>query len=124
MHVPGKAQAGEAVGEIAAEDARARDPLELLVGEAQSFDEIERLLESRRHEEIALGRQLAREELEHRGLGHAALEVRLQHGELVQIGEQGAGQRVHGATLAKGRAGELTHVNSAARAPSRLAPWN
>ena len=50
----------------------------------------DRLLQPRRHQETAPAGQLAHEELEHRGLRHAVLQIGLQHGELVEVGEQQA----------------------------------
>ena len=45
--------------------------------------------------DFAEGLAFGAEELEHRGLRHAALVVRLQHGELVEVGEQRARQGEH-----------------------------
>ena len=44
----------------------AGQPVQLLGGEAQVFEKIQHLFQPRRHQEIAPGRQLAHEELEHR----------------------------------------------------------
>ncbi len=55
------------------------------------------LLESGGEEKVAPARQCAHEELEHRALVHALVEIGLQHGELVQIGQQRALALAHGA---------------------------
>src|SRR6185369_6924034 len=55
------------------------------------FEIVEHLLEAAGEQEIALFRQFAHEELENRRLVHALVEVGLQHGELVEIGEQHRG---------------------------------
>ena len=62
---------------------------------------LERLLESGRDQETASRRQPAHEQLEHRGLGLAALEIGLQHVELVEIGEQRIPRRIHVITFAR-----------------------
>ncbi len=48
------------------------------------------LLQAAGHQEAALGRQLADEQLEHRGLRHAVRGVGLQHRKLVEVGQQQA----------------------------------
>lgn len=92
-------QAGQRIDEVLAEAAAAGQPVELRVGEAQALEVVEHLLEAGRDEEVAALRHLAHEELEHRGPVHAAVEIGLQHGELVEIGEQRA--RRHAAIPAK-----------------------
>ena len=57
----------------------------------------------RRRRSCVLGRQPAEEQLEHRGIRHAALVVGLQHGELVQIGEQRARAGIAGLHLRRRR---------------------
>jgi hypothetical protein len=99
VHVAGEAPAGEPCREPRAEDLRALDPIELLGAEAQRLQQLERLLQARGDEELPAGRKLAHEQLEHRRFRHLLLVVRLQHGELVQVGEQRAGERVHPATV-------------------------
>src|SRR5271166_619063 len=54
------------------------------------LEEIERLLKAGREQESPPGGQLAHEELEHRGLRVAMIQVGLHHVELVKIGEQRA----------------------------------
>ena len=76
-------------------DAAAADPVELFRAEGEPLGEVERLLEPRGNEEVASRRQLAHEQLEDGRLRHFALVIRLQHGELVQVGEQRARQRDH-----------------------------
>jgi len=51
---------------------------------------LQRLFEAGRHEKAAMLRQPPDEKLEDGGIVHSLLEVRLQHGELIQVGEQGA----------------------------------
>src|SRR3970282_1302885 len=45
------------------EQPRALDPVELLVAEAQAFEELERLLQARRHQEVAPRREVPHEKL-------------------------------------------------------------
>jgi hypothetical protein len=68
----------------------------------QMREEIERLFEACRQQETAPGRESAHEEFEYGRLFHAAVEIRLQHGELVEIGQQRAGFDGHGVYLDEG----------------------
>ena len=88
-HLALEAQLAQPVGETCREQAAARHPLELLVGEARLLDEVEHLLQPGRDEERALGGQLAHEEFEGGDAVHAVLPVRLQHRQLVEVGQQG-----------------------------------
>ena len=69
----------------------APEPVELLRREAQGLEVVEHLLEAGRDEVVAPLGELAHEELEDRRGLHAPGEVRLEHGELVEVGEQHAG---------------------------------
>ena len=94
VDVPGEAQLRQVLENAVVETRALPQPIEFVAGEMQVFQEFERLLESRRHQEIAHARKLAHVELERGGLRHAAVEIRLQHGELIEVGEQGARARV------------------------------
>jgi len=91
MHVAGESQRGQVVEKGRLEYPLGGQPGQLRGAEAQLLEVVERLLQPRGQIEVATGRQLSSEELEHRGLGHAALEVPLQHGQLVEVGKQHAG---------------------------------
>ena len=54
----------------------------------QGLEVVEDLLQARGEQEGALVGQLAHEELEHRRLRHALAVVGLQHGQLVEVGQQ------------------------------------
>ena len=98
MHVAAEAPSLEVLREFRRKKPAARDPLELLWPEARLLQKIEGLLEAGRHHEVAVLRQLADEELEDRGRFHALAIVRMQHGELVEIGQERRTQRVHHAS--------------------------
>ena len=67
--------------------------------ETQAFEEIERLFESGGHQKPAPGRKLADEEFEYRRLRLAMIQVRLDHVELIEIGEQRRRGIIHSAPL-------------------------
>jgi hypothetical protein len=83
------------IEEALSEPSALLEPVELLGREAQAFEEVERLLEPGGDEEPALGRELAHEELEHRGSRLPVIQVGLDHVELVEVGEERALSRVH-----------------------------
>jgi len=56
--------------------------------EGEGLEELQSLLEPGRHQETAMCRQLAYEELEDRGLGQAVLEISGQHVQLIKIRQQ------------------------------------
>ena len=57
------------------------------VGETQSFEEIERLFQSGGNEETAARRQVTEEKLENGGGRLAMVQIRLDHVDLVQVGQ-------------------------------------
>ena len=89
MHVAGEAQFGELIGKVPAEAPAFSHPIEFFPGEAQVFEELQHLLEPGRHQKIAVPRQPPDKKLEDGDIVHPLREVRLQHGELVEVGEQG-----------------------------------
>ena len=91
VDIPREPELREPVDEFAGEARAAREPVELVRGKTQVLEKLEHLLESGRDEEIARRGQLAHEEFERRDLGHAALVIGLQHRQLVEVREQGAG---------------------------------
>ena len=74
-----------------------RQPFQLLGGEVQLLQKFQRLFEPRRQQETAARAQPAHEELEHGGLFHAGVVITLQHGELIEIGQQDAAGEIHAA---------------------------
>ena len=90
VDVAGEAELAQARQQFVGEAPLARQPVDFAVGERERLEEVERLLESGRDQETALSGQLAHEQLEHRGLDHPAMQVGLQHRQLVQVGEQRA----------------------------------
>ena len=116
--VAGEAQLGELLESAVGEAVLTRQPFELLGRERQPLEELHHLLEARRDEEVArLRRQPPEEQLEHRGIRHALLVVGLQHGELIQIGEQGARAGIAGRHLRRRRESEKSFKSY--HAPSR-----
>jgi len=105
VHLAREAPLRQPLREIPLEELRALDPVELFSAEAYRFKQLQGLGEPRGHQEVALRRELPDEELEDGDVGHLLLVVGLQHRQLVQVGEQGAGERVHPATV--GAAGPM-----------------
>jgi hypothetical protein len=66
-------------------------PLQFGLAELQRLERTQHLLEARRDEKVAARRELAHEELEAGEPVHAAVQIGLQHRELVQIGQQRSG---------------------------------
>ena len=86
-----------------AESPGARKPGHVVRREAQALDEPESVLEACGQEKSAPRRQLAEEKLENGGARHPMIEIRLQHVQLVEVGEKGAGGLFHDSSLAEGR---------------------
>ena len=66
------------------------EPAQFVGMETQVLQIIQNLLQAGGEQEIAVFGQSAHEKLEHRGVVHVFVEVRLQHRQLVQVGQQGA----------------------------------
>jgi hypothetical protein len=90
MYIAGEAQPCQLIGEIPAEASALPHPVEFVLGEAQVFEELQHLLETGCHQKIAVPWQPPDKKLEDGDVIHPLREVRLQHRELVEIGEQGA----------------------------------
>ena len=69
--------------------------LEVTFGEAKGLQVLHHLLEPGGEQESACSGHAAYEQLEHSGIAHAQLEVRVRHRELVQIGQERAARRIH-----------------------------
>ncbi len=95
--VAGEAQAGEHVEEAGAgvRELRQRaEIVDLLRGEAQVQEILDRLCKARRQNEVAIVRQAADEQLKGGALfGLAGLEIARRHGELIEVGESSASDR-------------------------------
>jgi hypothetical protein len=95
VDVAGEAERGETIEQRTAETAGAGQPFDLRPRIAQLRQVIERLLEAGGDQEAAALRQRADEEFEHGRAGLAMVQIGLAHVELVEIGEERAGQRIH-----------------------------
>src|SRR2546430_1002129 len=95
------------------------DPLPLPPREAQNLPKSQPLPQAGRPQEPATRRQLAHEELEDRRVLHALLEIPLQHGELVEIGQERARRPAHAARFSN-RIGTASRriISSSALRPS------
>ena len=100
IDVAAEVPVGERRDEIRAKTPAVAQPVQFVGRETGVLEMVEHLLEAGGDEEVALFRQLADEELEHRRLVHAAREIGLQHGELVEIGQQQA-FRIHSGNSSK-----------------------
>src|SRR5437879_1399768 len=96
------------------------DPVQLPRREAQILQIAQGLLEAGHHQKPATRRQLAHEELEDRRVLHALLDIPLQHGELVEIGQKRARRPAHAARFSNriGTAPRLIISSSALRPSS------
>ena len=95
VDIAAEPKSGEVIEKLLAETRTACQLLDFLRREPQVLQEVERRLESGRHQESASRRQLANEELEHGGFCVAMLKVGLEHVELIEVGEQRAGFGIH-----------------------------
>jgi hypothetical protein len=86
MNLAGEAEIGEIVDQRLAEFFRSLKPAEFVLREPYVLQEVERLLQSGRHQEAALRRQLAHKELKYGCISLARFKVRFDHGHLIQIG--------------------------------------
>ena len=89
------------------------------LGEGQIFEIVERLLQAGRHQEAAVRRQLAHEQLENRRIGQPVVEIGRQHVELIKIGQQ---RRLHRLMLKHIRPTALIWVKAPGRHPVFAAP--
>jgi hypothetical protein len=88
IDVAGEAEALQPAQEALAERAERGEVVEVRAGEAQALEVAEHVVEAAGEEVVAPLGQAAHEETEGGGLLHAALDIGLQDGELVEIGEQ------------------------------------
>ncbi len=88
--IASEAKVGEIVDQARFEALRRLQVADVFVREAKPLEEVEQLFEPGRQQEIAGLRQASREELENRFVVHPAVDVGVQHGELVEIGQQTA----------------------------------
>ena len=95
MHVAAKAQRREIVEHAFPEPTIVRKPIDLAGREAQILQKVERLFETRRHQELPPGGKRADEKLKDRGLRMAVVQVGLDHVELIKVGEQRGRNVVH-----------------------------
>ena len=100
----GKAEIGQRGDEIGAESPGAGQPVQFRRLKAQVLQIIQRLFQTGGEQKATLLRQAAHEQLEHSRFMHALGVVSLEHGELIQVGQQHAVSRVHGGWLLVGLA--------------------
>ena len=92
----GEAEIGQRSHEIGTEATGAGQPVPLLGGKAQILQIIQRLFQTGGQQEIPLRRQATHEQLERGRFVHAFGVISLEHGELIQIGQQRAVGKGHG----------------------------
>jgi hypothetical protein len=97
VHVAGEAECREVIDEIAAEAFRALQPVNLMRRETQRLEIGERIVEAGGEKKAAPFRQPPDEELEHGLLVLAAVQVGLDHVELVEVGGEWTFGGCHGA---------------------------
>src|SRR5690242_9174117 len=83
-------EAAQIVDHLFAEPTRAGEPCEVVFGEAQVLEIIERRLLSGGDQEITGFGNVADEKLEHRRACDAMLQIRLEHVELVEVRQKAA----------------------------------
>ena len=91
QHVSGKTEGGEIIekrGANVGEGGVTPQIGDLVGAEAHVFEKVERLLKTGGHQEIAVRRQAADEQLKRSARLEVCLEVSRGHGQLVEIGEQ------------------------------------
>ena len=118
-----EAERGQIVEECLVFESVRLQPLEIGRREPHRFQHVQELLESCRDQEVALRGKASGEKLEHRFAVHGAVDVSLQHRQLIQVGQQRAGhlgEPVGGAWLGHGRSSSRRiSVAPAARVDSR-----
>lgn len=121
--VAAEAEVAQRLQEGRAEAPAVRQPTQFIRGEAQALEIVEGLFDARDEQEVARLGQAAHEQLEHRPVLHALVEVGLQHRQLVQVGEQGLvvhGTRRSSWSSVVSRA-PAASMSATARAPSSSA---
>src|SRR5215469_4443975 len=103
MYRTGEAHAPQVIEKIAAEAPDTGEENQIIRGKTQALDIIERLLEPRCQQKPPRLREPSHEQLENRLVLHAALEVRLRHRQLVQVGEQRFTTGLHRSRIPQGR---------------------
>ena len=91
VDVAAEAEVAEIVEKVFVESAGALEPIDVGGGEAKIFEKIQRLLEPGGEQKPAPRRQAAHEQLEHRRLGVAMIQIGLDHVDLIKVGQQRAG---------------------------------
>ncbi len=119
VHVAGETQVLQTIQEFVCEEPTAPGPVDIRCGEMQGLQVLQHLLQAGCQQESPPGGQLAGKELEGRGIGHAVHGVPLQHGELVEVGEQRAGRPVHACARSRlSGAAPRRSISASARSPS------
>ena len=124
VHAPGKAEPAQIVEKLGRESTQRLQVLDVRVLESQVFEVVERGIQAGGDQEVPIGRQASREELERRGRLHAVLQVCLEHGELIEIGGERVGRRrghrAPGLALGFGDGARRAHVVQRAGPIARL----
>ncbi len=87
MDLAAEAESRQPIDEVVAEAAAVSQPGELILAKAKVLEVVEGLFEPGGEQEVALRGQGAHEEFEDRGVVHALVEIGLQHGEFVEVGQ-------------------------------------
>ena len=109
IDIAGKAQACDVIDEAVSEPLASQQPVDLVIGELQALEKVERLLEPRGHQEASARRKPAHEELEHGRIRLAMVQIGLEHVQLIQIGQQRACRGIHEANLGLGPLTSLSY---------------
>ena len=114
MNVAREAQAGQIVEQAIVEAAGGFQPGDFRLTKLQVFEEIQHLFQAGGDQKVAAFGQFAHEQFEHGRVGHALIDITLQHGELIDIREQRAGQRIEIPAHAASRSSRVTGTAPAA----------
>src|SRR5262249_50844819 len=87
-HIAGESEAFEVMEKAVRERSKRRQILQRVLIEANALEKREHVVETTREQIVPARRKTTNEEAEDSPFAHLLLEVRLEHGELVKVGEQ------------------------------------
>ncbi len=128
MHVTRKAQRFQPIRKTWTEEMAVAHPCELVIREMEFLEVLKCLFEAGGHQEIALRRQSAHEELEYGRIVHVVHVIRVQHRKLIEVRQQGRSAQIHRSIAARqtgmGPASRTRVTSSTASAPpGRKSRW-
>ena len=94
VKITGKAEFLQRINKFPAEPSAVREPVEFSLRKLNTLEKLYDLFQTRRHQKSPVSRHVTDEKLKYRSVLHPLLKIPLQHGELIQVGQQKTGLHV------------------------------